>query len=130
MNREIKFRGKRVCNEEWIHGDLTHDINGKPFIHFAGYSDRGMGVEFTHEVIPETIGQFTNLKDKNGREIYEGDYIYCRDALCEGYSFEGVVKFQSGGFMVKSDIDSHYRWADYETEVIGNIFSNPVKEGI
>ena len=124
MNREIKFRGKRVDNDEWVYGSLIYDVNEKWYIHqnnfvfWAGYC----------EIIPQTISQFTGLKDKNSKKIYEGDIIEYKDST--GLHRETVV-FDKGCFFAGWHCGSSTREAPKLintriSTVIGNIYESEV----
>jgi len=132
--RDIKFRGKRVDNGEWVYGSLVSF--GKPYIvtskhgfsHYrATASKTYMHIKDAHKVIPKTVGQFTGLLDKNSVEIYEGDVVTCEDFNTMNYS----VLFQGGAFgYVNRYGGLEWLWIDDETgasdlEVIGNIHDNP-----
>lgn len=84
MNREIKFRGKTNANNDWIYGDFIHqDKFNRPMIKQDNY---------TACVNENTLGQYTGLHDKNGKEIYEGDIIRIKNSLIE---IEGEVIFDT-----------------------------------
>lgn len=110
--REILFRAKTVCDGNWVYGGITwNPSRTEVFIH----SDWDEG-----KVIPETVGQFTGLTDKNGVRVFEGDIV----CIFDGEYFSGVVKYsnEQGSFTV-DDTSLHY-WVS-DIEVIGNVHDNP-----
>ena len=134
--REILFRGKRVDNDEWLYGDLRHWRNGTVGIH----SDE---LKRTLPVHPETVGQFTGLTDKNGKEIFEGDVIRAHYANVPPERCEHIEKvvFRKGRFCGMYENGTMKTWAGLPDgtqhlpgdrsvwmdwcEVIGTIHDNP-----
>jgi uncharacterized phage protein (TIGR01671 family) len=82
--REIKFRGKRIDNGQWVYGYYLVAA-GMPFISVFGKRE-------PIPVIPDTVGQYTGLKDKKGKEIYEGDIIELERS---GYIWRFVITFEN-----------------------------------
>jgi len=119
MNREIKFRGKRKdkINNEWYYGFLIIEQDKAYWIDY--YVD---GKRYTVEVIKESIGQFTGIKDKKGIEIYECDIIKTPRADW------GVIVYKAPFFEVTvSETQSCMYTREWfnNVEVIGNIHENP-----
>lgn len=137
--RDILFRGKRKDNGEWVFGayfDMRHNDARTHQHHFiiSNGTDISLGTpieQIQTEIIPETLGQYTGLQDKNGNKIFEGDVIYSK-----GHNY--LVVFWHGMFYASveecnNDIYGGYplhaltATADDDClcEIVGNRFDYP-----
>ena len=150
--REILFRGKRKDNGDWICGDLLQDVESG-ICAIVSYVNLGGNIHDLSEscifaVIPETVGQYTGLTDKNGTKIFEGDIIESVSRLVNSvgtptggtdisrYIIEwGEHKWvkkiffcNRGDYWKKNNVlpeDLYPYTASRYCEVIGNIYDNP-----
>lgn len=121
--KEIKFRGKRKDNGEWVYGWLWK-VSDTVFIKMQ--VDKFHQADY--EVIPETVGQFTGRKDDDGNDIYEGDRINA--SWRDDYGGERVDNFvvyfdiKQSGFAPFANSPFDNRRYEY-IKIIGNKFDNP-----
>jgi len=152
--REIRFRGLCAKTNEFVFGDLIHGVGAKAgnmyilpnIVNLSNvpHCDPLDGVK----VIPETVGQYTGLKDKNGVEIYEGDilsfdkiaYLYKKCPI----TVIGVVAYNNGKYKVETKKVINHNFLNehtihfgmkvmdwihlpefHKSEIIGNIYENP-----
>jgi len=136
--REIKFRGCALSDGKWRYGGIHINDEGRVFIVIGSFPDKSIGWCFS-EVDPKTVGEYTGLHDKNGREIYEGDILHfdLQDYQGGDHFYTLPVDFlvDCYGFPYKSepsepDCDCCISLGeavanDDELEVIGNIHETP-----
>lgn len=119
--RDIKFRGKFVYANtqsgqlDWVYGDLVHGPEKHTIISEDGIQ---------YEVLSSTVGQFTGVYDKNGKEVYEGDIVSL--SILE-YEERFQIAFIEGAFCLV--YSGGYGWCDIhlakECTIVGNKYDNP-----
>ena len=135
MQDRYLFRGKRIDNGEWVIGNCIDDgVTGQVFIHTVGNSvnesdkvgEEGCLQFVAFEVAPSTICQCTGLKDKNGKLVWENDFVEYRDCTTERYvvayeNDKACFEYQQYG----CSIMNFDEMSSVEVEVVGNVFDNP-----
>jgi uncharacterized phage protein (TIGR01671 family) len=138
--REILFRGKRLDDGKWVYGAYSQ-------YNFSGEKDTGIIeipciIDYDDdclwcEIVPESIGQYTGLTDKNGKKIFEGDIVEAhitQNALTHTEKYKGIyeVKYHDKNcyfYLAKQKnnilFDGNWSYFLREIEVIGNVYYNP-----
>ena len=127
--RTIKFRGKDIETGEWLYGNLQ--VPSKVGVPYFMWDCK----KRQKEVATDTVGQFTGLYDKNGKDIYEGDILVWGEN--DYKSMPILVMFKHGAFGYVYTEDRFHSFAgntnftfnplntDIRFEIIGNIHDNP-----
>ena len=131
--RAIKFRAQDIASNKWLYGDVRHHKDDVCIFEQGGTKGE--------QVKRETVGQFTGLTDKTGKEIYEGDIVECvswNEFFSDGsgkpmepFRRRMVVKFHNGAFKMIEEFPEPMKpsyWDliyDGDIVVIGNIYNNP-----
>jgi uncharacterized phage protein (TIGR01671 family) len=130
MDRTIKFRGKSIYDDKWLLGSLIK-IEEDRYAVIPNLNDIERGkIIGLYEVYSETVGQFTGLLDKNGKEIYEGDILHTITFGFNPEEYTAIILYRNCSFQLSNGRNLFYfGQSDLtkmdDTIVIGNIYDNP-----
>lgn len=121
--RDIEFRGKRTDNGEWVYGNLVRGCD-EQYAYIVEFGNKELCRNYV-DIDPETVGQYTGLKDKNGAKIFEGDIV---ERFWFGEMCIYQIDYDNGLASFIGRAGMKYTTFDYDSaefEVVGNIHDNP-----
>lgn len=127
MTREIEFRAKRLDNNEFVIGYYLPMAEG--YLHFIYLPLEYLNEHSRIEINPKTLGQYTGLKDKNGKKIFEGDVVKIMQKT-ETLLDKVIYDNHLCGFRFEGLVNNYCDFCDWlregaEFEVVGDIYQNP-----
>ena len=130
MSREILFRGKRIDNGIFVYGSAVLSGSHAHISVFERIDKGNNALHTNYPVRPETLGEYTGLKDRNGNRIFEGDILsgHLDDLFPENETRLTVVWHETGWFGWNHGchaFDDFENQFSRQFEIIGNIHDNP-----